>query len=389
MRAEHPCLLALVASLAAGCRSEERAAVRFPVAETDSVEVVAGDVPFGEIVDLAVTGKDTIWVLSKKAPALTLLVGPEGSPTRFGRTGRGPGEIRNPWSLLRSSSGAVAVWDVAAEEVLHYTPGGELVSRVPVQLSSGTVRGDIRTISYGHSRKMRAVDDRLVLEDEPRGVTHTRDYALMTLTLHDASGQPTDTLVDFSHGGSSPLPTASALVPIPLWTTCGDREVAVFDPGAASIRRYSSRGAVVDSRTVDIPRREVSSDDVFRHVLHRIRAESGTAKRSEKELEESASHFAWAARHEFGTHAPPAVDFLCSPGGDYLLQQFATETHPLGFGRDWILVRAGSSPTVLRFPPGFQPVSYDGRQAVGIYRRSPRQQQIGRVRIPAGGPGRG
>jgi hypothetical protein len=376
--------LALLVACAAGCGSGGREEAALRTVALDSVEVIAGDVRLGEITDVAVAGHDTIWVLSKKAPVLTLLTGGAGSPKQFGRAGRGPGEIRNPWSLLRSSSrGAVGVWDVAAQEVLHYTPQGDLAGRVPVRLSGGVVRGDIRKVSYGHARRMRAVGDGFVLEDAPRGISRTRDYALMTLTLHDASGRPTDTIVDFSRGGSSPLPTASALVPIPLWTTCGDREVAVFDPGTATIRRYSSRGAVVDSQAVSVPRREVSSDDVFRYVLHVIRSESGPRNRPARELEDDASHVAWAARHEFGTVAPPAVDLLCSPGHAYLLQQFSTETDPLGFGREWILVRANSAPTVLRFPAGFQPVAFDGLQVIGILRAASRQQRIGRVRLPS------
>ena len=84
-------------------------------------------------------------------------------------------------------------------------------------------------------------------------------------------------------------------------------------------------------------------------------------------------------RHRFPRNAPPAVSLLCDFRGQVWLQQFSTADHPLGYGREWIVVDPRGASRRVRFPPGFQPRAFTRAAAVGVRTDSLDVQQIATV----------
>lgn len=339
--------------------------------ELSGLTVIAPDLKLPKVRDLLVTPGDTIWVLSGDLPVVTQMIRSGRVLTQFGVTADSSGSFRNPWSLVRSPyPNSIGVWDIALREVFYYSTAGGILGRAAIPLSEGVVRGDIREVSYGFPQRVRSSGTGFLLEDEPRGVTQTRDYAQLILVRLDAAGVASDTMVNFSRRMSHANDRnfgASALVPIPLWANCDDGTVPFFEPRSSSLLRFNGAGSLIDVQQVAISTKKITERDVFRHVLHIAGRSALGGDTVSNEMRDEAARIAQRRRRDFGRSAPPAVDIICASNGEVWLQQFSTDDHSLGFGREWIVLRSPNNFERVRFPRGFQPNHIGPKGATGVF----------------------
>lgn len=367
-------LIGLVAGVGA-CGEKDPATSGEPDRRAEITRVFETDEVLHDIRDVGVGPVGEVWVLSGFEPFVYHYSADGKLLHRFGTKGKGPGEILNPWKIVLTGNpeAPVEVWDVGNRKLVTFSSEGEQVAEKRVELPPTPVRGDLRHLSYGEATKLRRLESGYVLQSEPGGLMQPIDFVTTQLVRLDSSGAVSDTIIDFRTRFADRIGSvgsASTFVPIPLWTSCPDGSLVVLDPfqpGLLSFRPGSPTGTAVP---LDIPPAPVTDQDVLRHLDHAIRLELGGVEPAPGELDRAVQRAFRSQRQDFGRTAPPAVDMLCDSGSEVWLERFGTDTDPVGFGRDWIRISSGGSPTVVRFPDGFRPRVIAGDRAVGILRDS-------------------
>ncbi|HEX6913093.1 MAG TPA: hypothetical protein VF142_21970 [Longimicrobium sp.] len=347
-------------------------------------------VPFGaddllhDVRDVAVDDSGRVWVLAGMEPFVRIYSADGALVRRFGRPGGGPGEVRNPWSLFVTGDAAapVGVWDVGNRRLVTYSAAGAPVGTTAVDVTPGVVRADIRDIAYGSVSALRGWGSSLLLQDEPRGVIEPAALLHSRLVKLDRSGRTEATVVDFGerhHRQTASLGMASALVPVPLWAICPESRLVVLDPFTPALEWYDAAGRPQARLAVQVPQRRLGEDDIRAYLSHVVGLETRGAAIDPDVVEKRVEQIARSQRHRFPRNAPPAVSLLCDSRGQVWLQQFSTADHPLGYGREWIVVDPRGASRRVRFPPGFQPRAFTRAAAVGVRTDSLDVQQIATV----------
>lgn len=354
------------------------------VAELGQVVPFGADELLHDVRDVTVDGAGRVWVLAGVEPFLRTY-SPEGALVRrFGRQGRGPGEVQNPWSLFVTDDAAapVGVWDVGNRRLVTYSADGEPVATHAVDVASGTVRADIRDIAYGSVSALRSWGGSLLLQDEPRGAIEPAALLGARLVKLDRAGKPQATVVDFGERHrreSTGLGMASALVPVPLWAVCPRSRLVVLDPFAPALQWLDGEGRAQANQALPIPPRRLGDGDIHRYLTHVVGLETRGVAVPPDVVARRVDQIARAQRHRFPRNAPPAVSLLCDPRGHVWLQLFSSADHPLGYGREWLVVDPGGATRRVRFPPGFQPRAFARGMAVGVQTDSLDVQRIAAV----------
>lgn len=373
-------LVGLIVGVGA-CAENERGVIREPDQSARITQVFETDSVLHDIRDIGVGPTGEIWVLSGFEP-FVYRYSPDGKLLhRFGAKGKGPGEIRNPWRIvLTDDPGApVEVWDVGNRKLVTFSAEGEQVAEKRVELPPTPVRGDLRHLSYGEATKLRRLGSGYVLQNEPGGLNHPIDFVTSQLVRLHPSGAVSDTIIDFRTRFADRIQSvgpATTFVPVPLWTTCPDGRLVVLDPFQPGILSFAPGTRNASAEPVDVPPEPVTDKDVLRHLDYAIRLELGGVEPAPGELDRVVQRAFRSQRRDFAKTAPPAVDMLCDSDSRVWLEKFATDTDPVGFGRDWTRIAAGGSLTMVRFPAGFRPRVIAGDRAVGILRDSLDVQSI-------------
>lgn len=362
--------------------------------EADTVAVDAGQMLVFESDSLlfdirqvhAAEGGD-VWVLSGQAPYVYRFSRDGTLLQRFGGQGKGPGEMADPWSLVPDAAGeeGIGVWDVGALQLLRYGRRGEFRSSVPVPARGGTVRDDIRDISYGEPFRLRAAGETLIVQVPTGSISHTRDLYTTALVRFGADGSAGDTLLRFDALlPPESRPMGMGLVPIPLWAVCANRQVAVFDPAASRLRWYGEQGELQTTQ-VSMERRSLTDDDIRSYFRHILELETRSAGQKVSNPEQVVEMMLTRSRSQFGTEAPAAVEMLCDAQNRVWLNAFSTADHPLGYGRDWHVVADGRIAHTVRFPAGFRPAQIGADHVLGIHVDADDVQHPARVPLPKPG----
>lgn len=364
---------------AAGSGSEARL-IDLPAAQRFEEDPTLHDVR-----GLAVGPGGDLWVLAGLEPFVRRYDAEGRLALRAGRRGDGPGEFRNPWGLVPTgdASHPVAVWDVGTRRVTRLDQEGEPGPDRPLALSrSGTVRGDIQSITYGEAYKVRPYGEGYLVQDEPAGVSHAADYLMSDLLVVDSAGAVRDTLVRFSRtmrDFARELRAARMLVPIPLWTTCPDGEAVVLDPFRHRLTWYGPGGDSLRAAALPADGRPITNDDVRRYLRRVLEQEARDVDIPPEVLENRLEEIVSQARDAFGTEAPPAVDLLCDADGRLWIERFSTADHPLGYGRTWLVLDDGTRVRRVRFPAGFRPRVIGPDRGVGVLTDSLDVQHVASV----------
>lgn len=377
------CVLCAVAgSCGGGQRPSEAAAV-----EARDIKVYPGDGVLHEVRGLISDGEGGVWALSGTEP-FVYRYGSDGTlQAQFGRKGRGPGELLNPWALVPTGDPAapIRIWDVANRRITTYSRSGEPVASRAVELSVGMVRGDIRHVTYGDAYKVRPFGGGLLVQDQPGGISNPVDLMRGRLLAADGDGRVRSTLMDFAQQlrpHASSMAGARALVPVPLWAVCPGGELAVLDPFERAVTWFDAAGRRLGANPVPVARADVTGDDITKYMVHVLGLEVRGSDVPPAQVEQMARQIASSERGQFGRTAPPAVDLLCTEGRTLWLNQFSTADNPIGYGREWVIVQDGAVQRRVRFPAGFRPLEIDGGTALGVFTDGNDVQSVAAVRLP-------
>lgn len=335
------------------------------------IQLFQGDSTLHDVRGLALSSDQTVWALAGAEPFLHVY-SPGGRLTRaFGKKGRGPGELLNPWSLAGAASAdpVLRVWDTATRRLSSFSPAGEPAAGVEVNTAGSAVRGDIRLVSYGEPQKLERLGDGFVVQDDAGGVSQTADFWSSRLLRLSAEGAVVGTVVDFREflAGAPPLGTATVFVPVALWTTCAGEKLAVLDPLRHRVRWYGADGRALAEQAYRPERRPITDHDVRRYVRHTVELEMRDQNLAARQITRLVSRMASQRRSLFGREAPPAVAMLCDHQGRVWLNRFSTATSPLGYGSDWHVLDGTERGTVVRFPSRFRPAVLSRDGAYGVH----------------------
>ena len=328
---------------------------------------------------------DTIWALTASALHVHGF-GPTGKLTaRFGSVGEGPGEFRFPSGIWPGgSSGSLTVWDSGSFAALTFSTGGTLLSssRTPLR---GAIRSDIGTVTFGDPFRAVPVPGGLVVASYDSGVNHGSDlWNGRLMHIPDDGGDPR-ALFDFATDlpGAAHLPSASLLVPVPLWDGCPDGRIAVLDPVSRTL--FIVDPARNERAAFGLPwhSEPLGSDARIAYMMSRVRAEIERGSASETEISSLATEAAASLADLFATEEPIAVDLKCAPNLVWI--QSFEGSHPLGYGPLWTTVsyhRASPAFSRVVFPAGFIPHRITESFAFGVVADTGGLQRLATVFVP-------
>jgi hypothetical protein len=372
-------LLCPAAALLAGCGRS--AATDGAVTELASIRIFALEDTIFSVRSLF-AADSLLWTLSSSSPFVHA-VGLDGSVrTSMGRRGSGPGELLNPHALFVPEDGDdLVVWDAGRRTLVKLSQTGEPLGASEVEVRSGWVREDMRTVSYGEDNKLLPFGPGYVLQVDPHGLARTADYLRSRLVFVDSRGAGSDVLVDFDtlfRHHREDLGAATDLVPIPLWSVCGRDTLVVLDPFEETLLFFDGNGDRLAARDIRRPRRALSTTEIRGYVRHLLSEELRYANAEDTgDMDDVADAIARRERARFGQAAPPAVALLCDDRGRVWLNRFSLTDHPLGFSREWDVI--GDEPLTVRFPGGFRPHAIRGATAFGVTTDDLDVERIARV----------
>lgn len=390
-------LLPLVIALPtiAGSACEESAPEPMPVLPIDdlSLTIVSpeDDALWG--VKDVFDADGTYWALTASAPFVHGF-GPTGQLTaRFGSAGPGPGEFRFPAAAWPGhTGGSLTVWDPGAYAALTFSGYGSLLSSLNAPML-GAIRSDIETVTFGDPFRAVSVPGGFLTARFRSGVNHPGDLWNGDLLHVPADGGEPRVLIDFAAElpGAEHRSAAMLLVPVPLWDGCADGRTAVLDPIARKL--FVLDPAAPERQEIDLPWQpdELRHPARLEYMKARIRAEVGDEDVSEAEILSFAEEAVQNGERLFPPDAPIAVDIKCAPGLVWI-QEFHTNSHPLGFGPSWRTVSLDTDrPKWSRvvFPAGFNPHRISESRAIGVVVDVFGLERVATVSLPSRSPARG
>jgi hypothetical protein len=326
-----------------------------------------------EIRDLHVGRTGDLWVLSATEPFLHHYDETHQHTGSYGRQGRGPGELHNPWSLASAGdqpSDAV-IWDAGARSLTQVGDEWGAGSSMVIRLNSPSVVADVGSLTYGTPLRMTRFGGGYVVQQPTNTVSASGDLSTLVLLRIDSAMQNIDTLLVLSPSASAEpgWQSTSVYAAIPLWTVCASGELLVMDPFREEIFWVGADGIVRRTDPLRVPRREITNNEHRSYMRHVITLElRGKEGPSPALIERRIDEILNRGKHLFAQRSPPGVSLLCDHSGNAWVQEFDPGDHRVGYGRTWWL--HGESDTVfpVTFPEKFQPRQIVPGRAWGVYR---------------------
>ena len=330
---------------------------------------------------------EVIWVLTAAAPFLRAYDRSGRMLADFGKSGDGPGELRNPWVLSATTSGGeVIAWDLGTRRHSRFDVGGNFLTSTPTTITRESIRADIRSVTFGDPFRVAEDDTGIWTASYPGGITRSDDFWSGRIVRHAHGDVEPAVAVDFAvdlPGAASRVP-AMGLAPVPLWDGCADGVVAVLDPVDSSLHLYGPGGTKVRQIALPWTSRPLSHEERLGYVRAMMRNETRGTNVNDGEIERAAEDVLEQAGGHLPEVAPIGIDLRCSPERIWI-QEFDGSSHPLGYGRTWMTAALkDTAPQFQRivFPDGFTPYRLTGSVAVGVVRDSMELQRVAIVRLP-------
>lgn len=375
-------LIGLLASTSCGSRPDESDGDRsFDVGEF-AVLTANSDVP--DIRDALPDGMGGIWVLSSFDPHVSHL-GPGGAVTaRFGSSGQGPQELRNPW-YLAAHPGGVAVYDAGARRLKVFDQSGAFVDEHETPAPGGSVLNDFRDANHGEPLRVRRLGAGWVFETYSGQVAHSGAlWSGHLIYVRDWAVSP-DTLVRYQDLRAEPYePGLQLFASAPLWTVCGDGRVALLNPLDSVVVHIGLEGRS-DSLRIPLPLPPITAAQVESWVDRRLEL----ALREENMEVDPAQHAmireqALAEATGAAAEVQPPTKLLCDPEGRLWVQGFSVETDPQGYGREWSVFEGDRLVASVRLPPRVWPLFIDTEGLVAVWMDDLDVEYLVRVENPLG-----
>lgn len=375
---------ALLCALLNGCRAQDRVPASSEALPSVAPVAFALDTSTTRVHDIAVAG-DRVVVAVSGEYAIQVY-------DRDGRflknsvaLGEGPLEAKQIWGITPYEGGFVA-WDALQRKLLFLSAEGDPVRSVGVSLPLTVIAGRTAGITYGRPGMIRQLGGELVIGMTPTSVDQSSDLARTQLVIVDSLGRVRDTLVDFAARAdeirrlAGPELDSRYLLPVPLWTTCGDTLI-VADPYQSRWVRMSASGTVV--RTAELrPSGSVPTDDEIKaHIRYALSTITAGAF-SDSRLEGFVQGTFASDKGSFSPILPTIANLYCDRGR-LIVQEFSME--PRGDGLGTTLWIGGPGGRALTLPPAFQPMVATDGWLFGFERLDDGLRRVMALPIPAQG----
>jgi len=371
-----------------GCESPSTESAAPPLLEVSEFTVLVSDSVVSDVRD-AIPGPDRgIWVLSSFEPHVAWIDSPGSRPVRFGRSGSGPEELRNPWYLAGHPEG-IGVYDAGARRLKVYSEAGDFVGEMRTPDPGGFVLNEFRESNHGEPLRVHRVGGGWVFETYSGQVAHSGAlWSGRLLFLSDGAStsdgvSTPDTLIQYDTLRSSPVPEGpQVFAAAPLWTVCEGEAVAVLNPLDSVVTRIHPRGENRKTR-LPLPRNPLTDEIIESWVDRRLDLAMGqenvTMSQSDRE---AARQRALAEMREMVPEHEPPTKILCDEAGRYWVQGFSVETDLQGYGREWTVFQDEAEVASIRFPPRVFPLFVRGPSVVAVWRDELDVERLVRLENP-------
>ncbi len=362
---------------ASGCESPEAGPPLPIVVAANEIQVLGTSESVTSIVDLMPLDDDSVWILNNADPFLVHLSADGEVVEVQDRRGEGPGELSWPSTLVRDDArGRVWVLDSAYRD-LRLVDGGEDLTE-SIDLAAGAEE-PVHLSSYewlwmnnGGRIWMRVLDGDVVYARP--SFSSPWIYSLWATSVVRVEPQgPAETLVSTFETVGSPetrFPGATRFLPYPLWTVCADGALALYDPNAHVLRRFSPRGDATD--VVDLPAERaipVTTDRIFSAVYPQVlRNRVFTNRPDEDEFYRLVERDYEDRADEFAAVFPEFAHIDCDEAGSIWLQRFDPTSGQMGRGSEWLRISSEGVGRTVEFPDSFRPMRFYGDRVWGISR---------------------
>ncbi len=365
---KHPVLLLVGLIVSAGCGSDPDDPNGPRVLEVRDFVLLTSSEGVPDVRDALPDGHGGTWVLSSFEPHVSLLDSVGEVTTRFGVSGRGPGELRNPWYLASHPEG-IGVYDAGARRLKVFSPSGDLVAEYETPAPGGSVMNDYREANHGEPLRVHRFGAGWVFEtysDEVSNAGALWSGQLVYVREWDA---PPDTLLKYQELRAEPYEAGLRLfAAAPLWTVCDADHIAVLNPLDSLVTRLG-RGGAMESVKISLPLPPLTPELVEAWVDLRL----DLALRAEN-LEVDAASRAMVRQQALGeamSAAPdvqPPTKILCDNDGRLWVQGFSVETDPQGYGREWTVFEMGRLTASVLLPPRVWPLFVTERHIIAAWK---------------------
>jgi hypothetical protein len=352
--------------LLGGCGADETA--RDPdapvVVAPEEVQLLAAPEDVARVLDMEVAGDGRVWVLNSIEPFF-VVVAPDGHVERtFGAAGDGPGEYGFPVGLVRGpASGEMWAYDVPRHALRRVGPeaGPDLHlpsdSLAPSSLVSFQGAG-FRPASPWLAPAAGGI---LLARGRPSAEPWTglrlwkADVLLVRTDGSTPMVQPGQPVADLLGDPASRWPRATLFLPYPVWSVCGDGGLALYDPLANALRRFTPGGDEREPISLPDERRVALTFDRFYGMFNlQYQQEVPASQRADStEMRDLfRSQFSQLTAMSADVF-PEYADLRCAGDGTLWLEPFDTESPGLGRGPEWWRFEGDGSRTIVRLPEGF------------------------------------
>jgi hypothetical protein len=350
--------------------SDEQRAVNVTL---DAIQVLSTPEVVARVVDLQPTPDGRVWVLNSLAPYF-VVVGPDGRIERqFGEQGGGPEEFGLPMSLVRGAESDVWTYDVRRNALIRVA-GGErreiALARDSIPVPSivsfqgaGVVPAAPWLESLGDGFLMarsRVMREESALHVWNADIIAVRgDERIVSVDLHTP-------IADLLGDPSSRYPGATFMLPYPMWTVCADGIVALYDPLANSMRRFTEERAELEPIALPVERRQAVTPDLLFEMFYRRFVEDQPSvqippqEEMRRLTEEQNRQMASSSAPFF----PEYTDLICTPNA-FWLRRFDSRIGRLGQGPEWLRIAKDGSQTSVALPNTFRAFRIDSDRIWG------------------------
>jgi hypothetical protein len=361
---------------------------------SDSMHLIQIPESVTDVTDLVVDGEGSIWILNSTDPFFVKLSREGDVLHEWGRRGGGPGEFRAPTALvLAGSKQEVWVFDRAklALFAIHSGAAGLRTIRLgqdalpwtPLSFDDLGIGGTRLWLAHAeHSFLIAGSSLDATPAPQPLAHYNARLYRIdersgsvtIALSIRDAVGDPV----------AAGIP-ARILMPNPLWATCADGAIAIYDPLTRTIRRFSAVGASESSISVRAGQPvEVTLDRIFGAIWVQEREN----KRPEFRQDSAAMYRQFVKESEeiqdqLATHFPEFIGLHCTGHDTFWLQRLSVTAGRMGRGPDWLMLRSDGRMSEVKLPSHFRPYRFDTDRVWGVTRDQWDVPSVAWIRLPS------
>ena len=354
----------------------------------DSLVLFEMDSATVAIRDVALAPDGSVWAISITPPFIHRYSADGRLVQRFGREGRGPGELRTPWAVMPTGNPErpVEVYELSARAIIVYDSAMNEVERRQIA-GSPIMLASFETSTFGQMRWLERRDGGYLLFDQPMGVIASRAIQLSVLVRLDSAGAVIDTLADV-RGDAPPVEVNTRpleLVDLPMAAACRDDGILLYDPRQSAILRFDRNGTPTGRDSLALPVRPLADEDIrawLNGTLDMFAREASIGSPQGAEREEFITRYLREERDWFGETTPAATGLLCDTEGRAWLAEFSTVDDPTGRGRRWRVLDGSDHVTTIELPARFRPFLITRDVVLGVLTDDLDVQRVARVVLP-------